>query len=224
MLLKNSQIATFIERQNRYTAITSIGNVWCANPGRMSGLLIPNEKIIISQSNKSFTWEAAFVENTWVGTNTHNPNKLVREILNDLFPNEIFLSEVSFTSKDNQKYRADFVSESKIVEVKNVHWKRYHDQNDSTAYFPDCITARGAKQVNILNELSDKYECYIIYVVQRNDVQSLTISSDIDKNYALAIRNNKNIKSLAFNTLISFNDENNITEIKINQEIPYVFV
>ena len=228
MLLKNIKITNFIKREKRFLVHTNLGLVYCANTGRMEGLLEPNTNMIVSNINSKMKlkWEAAFIENTWVGTNTQNPNFLINSILETLFPNDKFQREVMFTTKSNQRYRADFASivSKKIIEVKHVHWKRFHDKNNQTAYFPDCITDRGARQIIALNELGEENDCYLIYVVQRNDVNAVTLADDIDKVYTNAIRNSKNIKFLAFNSSIILDSQNKNVEIKINTQIEYIFI
>ena len=94
MLLKNIKITNFIKREKRFLVHTNLGLVYCANTGRMEGLLEPNTNMIVSNINSKMKlkWEAAFIENTWVGTNTQNPNFLINSILETLFPNDKFSS------------------------------------------------------------------------------------------------------------------------------------
>jgi sugar fermentation stimulation protein A len=188
----------FLRRERRFTAYMDINgaetSVYCPNSGRMTGLTQAGTRCIISKFKPDkYQWEAAFVENTWVGTNTRNPPVLAGWLLKDLFPNEEFVPE-RFV---HPNYKADFVSCNKIIEVKNVHLKM-----NETAYFPDCVTERGAKQVNIMSGIKDK-ECYLIYIVQRCDVNKVSVADFIDKEYGKAVKNCTNLKVLAYNCEIN---------------------
>jgi sugar fermentation stimulation protein A len=183
-----------IKREKRFLAYMNIEGeekvVYCPNSGRMEGLIEPGTKCIISKFQPDkYQWEAAFIENTWVGTNTKNPPMLAKELLKQLFPNESFIPE-RFV---HPNYKADFISDTKIIEVKNVHLKI-----DGVAYFPDCVTSRGTKQVNIMSNIKDK-ECYLIYIVQRSDVDCISVADFLDKEYGKAVKNAKNIKVIAYN-------------------------
>jgi sugar fermentation stimulation protein A len=148
---------------------------YCPNTGKMSDLLIPNSPCFLSPNTAKLPLklEAINIDEVWIGTNTHNPNKLASTLLKEIFPNENFKVEVKFG-----QYRCDFASSNKIIEVKYVHWKI-----GDTAYFPDCIAVRGARQMLDLINLSTKYECYVIYILQRNDCEKVQITSWIDKDY-----------------------------------------
>lgn len=203
-------IDKFVKREKRFFAYMENNLAHCVNTGKMADLLIPGEKCILSKKDSGklqYTWEAEFSEHykTWVGTNTMNPNKLAVDLLKDLFPNKDFKREVTFTN-----YRADFANSDTIVEVKHVHWRI-----GDIAYFPDCIAERGARQVNILADLVTKYSCYLIYIIQRDDVDAFSVADFVDSKYSQATKLAKNngVKSMAFTCKITEQG------IKINKEI-----
>ena len=209
----NHKLMKFIRREKRFFAYMddngSEVQVYCCNSGRMADILIHGSICTVSSklTGIPYEWQAIKIDDTWIGVNTANPNKLVKDILKDLFPNDIFRQEVTFG-----KYKADFASDSKIIEVKNVHWKV-----GDIAYFPDCVTTRGARQILDLIELSNTYECYVIYIVQRNDV--FKVSSDIlvDKDYYNHVMLSKSrVKYLAFNCNI------NESGVSIDKQIEYI--
>lgn len=209
----NHKLMKFIRREKRFFAYMDDNGietqVYCCNSGRMADILVPGSVCTVSAKPTGipYEWQAINIDGTWIGVNTANPNKLVKELLSDLFPNDVFRQEVTFG-----QYKADFASNSKIIEVKNVHWKV-----GDIAYFPDCITTRGARQILDLIELSDTYECYVIYIVQRNDV--FKVSSDIlvDKHYYQnVLLSRSKIKYLAFNCNI------NASHVTINRKIDYI--
>lgn len=205
------QKGIFVNRYKRFFATININGkdqtCYCPNTGKMSDLLHTGQECIVSKifAKNSLCWQAIKQNNCWVGVNTFIPNKLVLEMLPDLFPGEEFRRETRF-----QGYRADFASLSTIIEVKHVHWKKV-----DKAEFPDCITERGTRQMEALSLLQQTgYKCYVIYILQRNDVEIVS-SSEIDMKYKIAAQNAKNsgVKFLAFNCNIS--EEN----ISINKQI-----
>lgn len=211
---KNSKIDSFIKREKRFLSyMKNEGLVFCPNPGKMADILVPESECIISEQGTkiNYRWEAIKINNEWVGVNTQNPNKLASELITKLFPDEIFKSEVRFGG-----YRADFASENVVVEVKNVHWI---PKNEGTvAYFPDCVTSRGARQLRDLMEISKTRKCYVIYIVQRSSATCVSISKEADKDYYYASLEAKNagIQSLAFNCEIS------LEGVKIKNQIEFI--
>jgi sugar fermentation stimulation protein A len=210
----NSTIMIFKDRKKRFLGYMTYKQkeqlVYCCNSGKMADILIPGSECIVTSKNVGieYEWQAIKIDGEWIGVNTSNPNKLIRILLTKLFPDETFVPEKTFGS-----YRCDFASDKTIIEVKNVHWK----VND-IAYFPDCITTRGSKQMKILADLAKTYNCYVIYVVQRKDVQIMKVADFIDpeyfKNSKLAEKNG--LKVMAFNCII--NEEG----ISINQQIKVI--
>ncbi len=209
----NSQIMKFIRREKRFFAYMNDSGVemqvYCCNSGRMADILMPESDCVVTPklSGIPYEWQAIKIGDTWIGVNTSNPNKLVKLLLSNLFPEDVFRQEVTFG-----QYKADFASSTRVIEVKNVHWKI-----GDIAYFPDCVTSRGARQIMDLIELSDKYECYVIYIVQRNDVSKVSNDPVIDGNYYKNVQLSiGKIKYLAFNC--------NINEkfVEINGEIEVI--
>ena len=88
------------------------------------------------------------------------------------------------------------------MEVKNVTLKREKD----CAEFPDAPTTRGQKHLLELINAKDKgYQAYLIFLIQREDCNSLKISRDIDKKYYknFLFAKNKGIKFLCYSSKIS---------------------
>ena len=185
---------------------------YCPNNGKMADILIPGSRCFFSQydGKLKWKWEAINIHNNWIGVNTHNPNKLIEHHLKYIFPLETFKKEVTFGG-----YRADFANENKVIEVKNVHWKIGHK-----AYFPDCVTERGARQLNdLINLQNNGYQCFVFYVLQRSDVSIVKVADFIDESYYNnhLLAKKAGIKIMAFNTNIS--EE----EISIKDEILFEY-
>ena len=209
----NAKLGIFVNRYKRFFATINIEGkdriCYCPNTGKMADILtVGNECIVSSINTKTeICWQAIKQQNTWVGVNTLSPNKIAHDLLPSLFKEKLS-AEKKFGS-----YRADFANESKIVEVKHVHWK----QGDF-ALFPDCITERGTRQMTNLIELqSQGYKCFVIYILQRNDLNYVSVS-DVDIKYKsmIGIAKKSGIQFLAFNCNIT------IEGLSMNKQIEVV--
>ena len=185
----------FIKRYKRFFVDVQIENkvitAHCPNTGSMKGLLKEGNKVWLSKSNNpdrklKYTLQIIEDNNSKVGVNTHLTNKIVLDALkNNLikeFDKDITIkSEVKFG--DNTRF--DFLITKKnykaFVEVKNETLAR----KPKIAEFPDAITSRGAKHIEELIKASKKgYEVYVAFIIQREDCNQFTISSDIDPEYS----------------------------------------
>ena len=73
--------------------------------------------------------------------------------------------------KKKQKY---------FVEVKNVTLFR----DEKTAEFPDAVTTRGSKHLlTLIDAIKKGYKCYLIYLVQIQNMEYFKIANDIDNEY-----------------------------------------
>ncbi|MFL2889589.1 MAG: DNA/RNA nuclease SfsA [Pelagibacteraceae bacterium] len=214
-----------IKRYKRFFVDIKIKNkiitAHCPNTGSMMGLLTKNNKVWISFSNNKkrklkYTLQVIEVNKKKVGVNTHLTNKIVLEALN----NNFFKYFTNPTIKSEQKFgentRFDFLISEKnkksFLEVKNVTLSR----SNKLAEFPDSITSRGLKHVNSLIQAKRKgFDCYLLYVVQREDCNSFKIAKDIDSEYSKllteAIKND--IKILCYDCKFSTKG------IKLNKQL-----
>ena len=213
-------ICTFIRRYKRFFSEFSYNNeiitAHCANTGAMQDILIQNNKCILSSKSSGkllYTFEAIDNHGTWVGTNTMNPNRIIKSYLPYLFPNQIFTPEVQFPGT-----RVDFASDNIIIEVKHVHWLPKDNniilpnidniRQNSTflshlstnyaieqsykkniAFFPDSVTIRGNKQLLAFKKIKG-FTKYIIFILQRNDIDKISIAQHIDPRYYEELLNN----------------------------------
>ena len=155
----------------------------CVNTGKMTGLLREGSDCILSTKTTGtllYTWEAIHIEGVWIGVNTFTPNRLVELLLEH--QQILCLAKESFQRErliKNLKYKPDFSNENTIIEVKNVHLVENH-----IAYFPDCITERGSRQMEALKTLQGQGKrCIVIYILQRNDSAYMAPHPFIDKIY-----------------------------------------
>ena len=183
--------------------------IHCPNSGSMKGVVEPGAKVWFSKAkNKNrkllFTWELSTENDILVGVNTQTPNTLVAEGLTEKFFKPFqeygdFLREVRIPNTDS---RIDFVLKPRssnvscYIEVKNVHMNQ-----DGVAAFPDAVTVRGTKHLETLMHLkSQGFRAVMIYIVQRNDLDTFTVAESIDPVYARTLREsiNKGIELFAY--------------------------
>jgi sugar fermentation stimulation protein A len=210
-LKREKRFFVYVDRNNKnFISTNNCSVAYCPNVGKMTDLLLQGAQCVFSkyEGKLLWKWEIVSIDNVLIGVNTQNPNYLVEKNLYKIFPNENFKKEVSF---DN--YRCDFASKTKIIEVKNVHWK----VNDS-AYFPDTLTSRGARQMLDLAQLSSSgYDCYVIYVIQRSDCQKVSNAQWIDQLYSknADIAKNSGVKFLGFNCQLNQEGISLLSQIEV---------
>src|SRR6266566_5234809 len=158
--------ATLIRRYKRFLAdvVLPSGEETIAhvgNPGAMTGLAAPGSRVFLSRSANAarklpLSWELVEVDlgcgRELVGINTANPNSLVAEVLQqDIIPELREYRSARREVRYGRNCRVDFLLEAEgrapcYLEVKNVHLMR----RAAFAEFPDCVTARGAKHLDVL--------------------------------------------------------------------------
>jgi len=187
-----------IKRYKRFLADVilddgTIVTAHCTNSGTMKSCLEEGAEVYLTPVSKpkrktKFTWEMIKIGKDWVGINTGNPNVLVFEaIQNNLIPGlEGYTTvhrEVKFGDSRFDIY-AENDNEKCFVEVKNVTLKegRY-------ARFPDAVTTRGQKHLKTLVDVkSNGMRAVMLYVVQRTDVELFAPATEIDPDYAKALK------------------------------------
>lgn len=193
------QSGKLIKRYKRFLADIELDSgeiitAHCPNPGAMLGILSPGNLVRVSKSNSltrklPYTWQMVQAEGVWIGVNTHNPNVLVKEALlvgkiESFRGYKNIKAEVAYGANS----RIDFLltdgpTQSCFLEVKNVHLVRHK----GLAEFPDCVTDRGAKHLAELGNMAlNGHRCVLLYIVQREDVDSFQVAHDLDVVYGQA--------------------------------------
>lgn len=191
---------TLIKRYKRFLADIKLDDgteitAHCANPGAMLGLKEPGQRVWLSKSDNpkrklAYSWELTRADGTMVGINTARPNALVEEAIingtiSELQEYETLKREVKY----GKNSRIDILlSDAKkpdcYVEIKNVHLLR----TPRLYEFPDSVTARGAKHLAEMEDMvREGHRAVMVYLIQRDDGDSLTIAADLDPNYAKAL-------------------------------------
>lgn len=194
--------ATLIRRYKRFLADVRMedGNeitVHCPNPGAMTGLTDPGNKVWISDSGNPkrklrHTLELMQVRDVLVGINTNRANSLAREaieagLVEGADPGATILHEQKYGANS----RIDFLLRQDgrpdhYIEVKNVHLVRTPGLHE----FPDSVTARGTKHLGELAGMAKQgHRATMLYLVQREDGDRFALASDIDPAYAEAFAN-----------------------------------
>jgi sugar fermentation stimulation protein A len=187
--------AVILKRYKRFLADVQRGEEFLTahvpNTGSMTGCWGPNWKCALSKSDNparklAHTLELTHNGESWIGVNTANANKLAHLWLkNNLIPELLGYSSIQ-PEKNIGDSRIDFFLEGHsnrpncYVEVKSVTLKL-----DSVAQFPDAVSVRGQKHLHELMELKKNgFRAAMLYVVQREDVESMRPASSIDRKYA----------------------------------------
>ena len=183
-----------IKRYKRFFTEIKLGKeivtAHCPNTGSMKGLLDEGNEVYLLPNNNpkrklKFGLEIIKSRKNLVGVNTHMANKIVNHaiennLIKELKNNDKIKPEVFF----NKETRFDFLLEKKnqksFVEVKNVTLFR----DKETAEFPDAITSRGSKHLlTLIDAINKGYKCYLIFLVQIQNMKYFKIAKDIDKEY-----------------------------------------
>lgn len=195
--------AIFIERPNRFVVqckLSQSGETVLAHlpdPGRLKELLRKGRKIWLLHNDsphRKTKWTAVLTEtesgNGFVSINTTYPNQLVEKGLRDGVFSEWkgWLYKKSEFSLGNSRW--DFLLENSqgrqmLLEVKSVTLVK-----DRQGMFPDAVTKRGTKHVKELIDIAKtgEYETGVLFIVQRDDVDSVTAASHIDPAFAQTLR------------------------------------
>ena len=170
----------------------------CANPGAMLGLNMEGLRVWVEPNDDpkkklKYGWRLVEFEDggarRWAGIDTAVPNRVVAEaLMGKRIPD--------FAAYDNVRPEVPYGANSRIdfllsgdglpdayVEVKNVHLMR----EPGLAEFPDSVTKRGAKHLDEMAAMvTQGHRAVMLYCVQRDDCDRLTLAGDLDPGYAQA--------------------------------------
>jgi sugar fermentation stimulation protein A len=192
--------AVLIRRYKRFLADIRLSDgrevvAHCANPGSMLGLAEPGMKIWVEPNDDPkkklrYGWRLVEHENGhFTGVDTSVPNRALKAAL---MAGELAdfagYGEVLPEQKYGAASRVDFLLRGKgladfYLEVKCVTLSRQPGLGE----FPDSVTARGAKHLAELAEMARAgHRAMVLYLVQRTDIEQVTLARDIDPGYGLA--------------------------------------
>ena len=206
--------ALLIKRYKRFLADVMVFNdegmlisatAHCPNTGSMKNCQAPQAEIWCSRSDNPkrkypLTWELIKMprvtsrENCsdiffdFIGINTHRANALVKEAIENKVIDELQgYSDIKREVWDGKKHRLDFMLQGAgqricYVEVKSVTLL-YGD--GGVGLFPDAITARGTRHLQVLMErVRQGDRAVLFFCVQHSGVMSVAPEKVIDPVYA----------------------------------------
>jgi len=179
-----------IKRYKRFFVDIKVNNqiitAHCPNTGSMLGLLEEGNEVWVTKNNDpnrklKYTLEIIKVNKKLIGINTHRANRIVEHGLkNKLFKEFKSIKIIKPEFKFSNDTRFDFLCDKKIIEVKNVTLNR----DNKIAEFPDAITSRGTKHlIKLVDSIQKKYDPYVLFLTQIQDIEYFKIAKDIDSNY-----------------------------------------
>ena len=219
----------FIKRYKRFFVDLKIEDevvtAYCPNTGSLLGLLKEDSKVLVAKvenpnAKLKYRLEAIKDHKTFVGVNTSLPNDIVFNAMKE----KKILQEIKGALKKEVKYgknsRVDIFAShpngDTYIEVKSVTLLR----KKKLAEFPDAVTSRGSKHLIELSNMSKKgSKCFLIYLIQRNDVDRLSIAKDLDnKYYENSLTAKKSgVQFRAFKCNVSHKGINITSEINIDE-------
>lgn len=209
--------AKFIERPNRFIAYCSIEGethkVHVKNTGRCRELLIPGCTVYLEESdnpNRKTKYSLIAVKkgNRLINMDSQVPNKVVQEaLINKSIVLPGIKDEITLIKPEKTYGNSRFdiyletENEKVFIEIKGVTL-----EDNNIVKFPDAKTERGVKHINELIEATrDGYKCYIIFVVQMEEVLYFTPNNDMHKELGDALINasNNGVQVLAYDSIVT---------------------
>ena len=220
----------FIKRYKRFFVDAVLGGnvitTYCPNTGSLRGMLNENAKVLIAKVDNpkaklKYRLEAIKHNGVYVGINTSLPNGIIFEAIKQKKILDNLQGEIKKEVKYGKNSRVDiFINNPKgkncFIEVKSVTLSRVK----GLAEFPDAKTTRGSKHLIELGEMSKQgHDCYLVYLIQRKDINIFSIAKDIDEEYYKnsIIAKKSGVKFIAFSCEVSKKGIDVIQQIKINE-------
>ncbi len=189
---------TLVKRYKRFLADVILDDgkkvtAHCTNSGSMKSCLEEGAEVFLTPVNDptrktKFTWEMIKINESWVGINTGNPNKLAYEAIKaGAIPGLTDFTHVQREVKFGDS-RFDIFAENDsvkcFIEVKNVTLKE-----GKYALFPDAVTVRGQKHLKTLLEVMENGKrAVMLYIIQRTDVEIFAPATEIDPQYSKILK------------------------------------
>jgi len=214
-----------IKRYKRFFTDIKVNNqtiiAHCPNTGSMMGLLDKGNDVWVSKNDDpnrklKYTLEIIKVNKKLIGVNTHRANRIVEHALkNKIIPEFKKVKLIKPEFKYSKDTRFDFLCDKKIIEVKNVTLLR----DNKTAEFPDAVTSRGLKHlIKLVDSIKKKYEPYVLFLTQIQDIECFKIAKDIDSNYY----ENYLLAKKAGVNFLAYRCSLNAKEIKVERKIKII--
>lgn len=183
----------------------------CPNPGRMTSCNAPGSPVLLSRAASptrklAYTLELVGVDGRWVAVNTMRPNAVVHEAIAagrvaELTGYNLLRREVAYGRNSRVDLLLEGAAGRCYVEVKNVTLAA-----DGVAYFPDAVTARGARHMDELAAcVRSGDRAVLLYVVNHPGCHTVRPADAVDPVYGQALRRaaQAGVEVLAYGCAIS---------------------
>jgi len=166
----------------------------CPNTGSMQGCWEPGAPVQLSASDNpkrklGWTLERVDMGAGWVGVNTSRVNQIIRgafehRLVSGLEHYTSIRPEPKYDVAEHGRSRFDFLlqverSQDCYVEVKNTTLLR-----DGRIEFPDAVTSRGRKHLQLLQHaVARGCRGIILFAVNRPEGDRFSVARDIDPDY-----------------------------------------
>lgn len=187
--------AAFISRENRFVATVALDDqpiqVHVKNTGRCRELLVPGAVVYLVRSDnpgRKYAYDLVSVEKNGrlINMDSQAPNTMFGEFL----ASGHFLPDVTGIKAEFKfgNSRFDFYferqDEKHLVEIKGVTLEQ-----NGHCRFPDAPTERGAKHLReLIAARNAGYHCWVCFVVQMEQVESLSPNDETDPRFGQALR------------------------------------
>lgn len=203
----------------------------CANTGSMKNCQPENGRVWVfdSQNPKRklpMSWEWIEIEGQYKACiNTSRANTLVKEaLLNHVIKELPEITEEQLKSEPKvEEGRLDFLIQQNAneiyIEVKNVTLL----EDDGMGYFPDAVTTRGAKHLEVLKRLkSEGKRAILLFCVSHEGIHQVKPAAHIDSKYTEAIKEavEHGVEVLAYKATFVTNDT--ASELFLETAIPVI--
>ncbi len=207
---------TLIRRYKRFLADVRLADgttvtAHCPNSGSMAECSEPDRPVRLSSHDNPrrklpYTWEVIEMPTSPVGVNTLVPNRLTALALSaGLIPALADYRRVRREVAVGNRTRIDILAETEAGDRCYVEVKNCTLVTDGLARFPDAVTSRGRKHLEVLSGLrADGHRCVNFYLIQRMDADRFAPADDIDPAYGEALRRAvaAGVEALAYDVII----------------------
>lgn len=195
-------VGVFVRRYKRFFVDVQLHNgevvAHTANTGAMTGMNEAGMQVVVTEHNDpkrklKYSLQAVHDGGTWIGANPILSNRVAKEILTQgLLPDLAGYAKVTSEAKvsaGDHAGRLDFHlqehphANDAFVEVKSVTLRK-----DRLALFPDAVTERGRRHVELLHALLKQgHRAALLLLVQRADCARFSPAWDVDPAYCKAL-------------------------------------
>ncbi len=180
---------TFMKRLNRFVCEITVGRekttALLRNTGRLGELLKEGGEVYLREKEGGkHPYELILVKgsDSLVCVDSHLPPRLLYEYLTEM-GRPWRVHEVRFEYRVGDSRFDLLINGEVLVETKSVNLVK-----NGTALFPDAPTERGARHVEHLMALKDKYHPALVFVVQREDAECFSPNREMDPRFSDFVR------------------------------------